>query len=305
MARRKKRKGIRSDPSGPYALARKGELKEALALYANLPQDRLVRRRRCELYLLTGRRDELFELLESVSDEERGSILDALSLLVRNEPGRLRVARFRRNRGAERELLDLAMVRSQVVIPESSVSTLDEAPDSESAERSDSVAVTDAFIHRSTSVIVPSANRLVWRILPSAPLGDVDLRNVGASSKPSSKVDDHQVDRLAFLDSLGPDAWYQGSELSQAIYYVAVFGELAVADSVTYGNAIYWFRGPPDRWKAVFRRNKRDALLLGARRLIHTGDWQQRVLSIVGAAGFVAPHQSQQGSAHRASSRLS
>jgi hypothetical protein len=91
------------------------------------------------------------------------------------------------------------------------------------------------------------------------------------------------VSRLRFIDTLHPQKWYAGSHLGSVVYYVALFPNLAIADCIDVGNALYYVqldRGR-DAWRSVFQLSKREARAVGAKRLIHTGEWKARARSLV------------------------
>ena len=69
--------------------------------------------------------------------------------------------------------------------------------------------------------------------------------------------------------------------LGQRVYLVGLFEHWAIADSEDYGNALYFCPADGDKWKAVFRLDKQHALAAGARRIVHTEGWQDRVRRLV------------------------
>jgi hypothetical protein len=87
---------------------------------------------------------------------------------------------------------------------------------------------------------------------------------------------DADLERLRFIEALGPNAWFEGKDVGVRRYLVAQFGAGVVADCPDVGNALYYYRGDGD-WKDVFRSTKLDALRLGAKRIIHRGDWKGRL----------------------------
>jgi hypothetical protein len=90
------------------------------------------------------------------------------------------------------------------------------------------------------------------------------------------------LERLIFLDGLGPKEWYAGSHLGKRRYYVAVFDRVAVADTPDWGNALYYCAVSGERWKTVFRLSKDEARRAGARRIFHDGDWRGRLKRVLG-----------------------
>ncbi len=89
--------------------------------------------------------------------------------------------------------------------------------------------------------------------------------------------------RIAFIDALAPETWFAGSHLGSVVYYVALFPHIAIADCIDFGNALYFVRRDrgADNWRSVFQLDKRSARSAGARRIVHTGAWQERVRSLV------------------------
>jgi hypothetical protein len=125
----------------------------------------------------------------------------------------------------------------------------------------------------------PRGEQLDWEVLPAGwwnrrHASQLDDGGIGL-------VTDWDEDRLRFLDSLSPRMRYSGSHLGQRLYFVAVFDKLVVADTGEFGNALYTLVCADDRWKSVFKRTKAEALRLGARRIVHRGNWQGRVLTLM------------------------
>lgn len=87
------------------------------------------------------------------------------------------------------------------------------------------------------------------------------------------------VDRLLKIASLKPAATYEGLHLGRRQYFVFEFEHLTVAECWLNGNALYYCHDAD--WRVVFCLTKREALDAGARRLVHRGDWFDRVRSIV------------------------
>lgn len=293
MTRRRRNRKASFDPSQPYGLARSGRVLEAISEYEAVPPNPLVRRRLAELYLVAGREEQLRRLLATTEGDEQYRMLESLRLLASDAPGHLKVGRFRRDRHRENELLE--KTKSDLTGARRSSAVVSAAPVAR-APRIEVESVSDgtqsSFLglanHTADSIVIPPRNRLRWEVLPQGP---APLRSASPFQDPVRPLPEkgrEQGERLRFLDGLGPSEWFRGSELADAIYYVAVFGDLAIADTVTYGNALYWYRGPDGAWKGVFRRNKRDALTLGARRILHTGDWMGRASAIVRDRGALS-----------------
>lgn len=132
----------------------------------------------------------------------------------------------------------------------------------------------------------PSAAQLTWEILPKGwwRLGQhAGFPRVGANAThPDASV---RLERLIFLDTLNPIAWYAGSHLGDRRYYVATFPGVAVADTPDWGNALYYYRTSGDSWQSVFRLSKIEALRAGASRIYHSEGWQERLRHIVRNSG--------------------
>ena len=126
----------------------------------------------------------------------------------------------------------------------------------------------------------PLSTLLDWEILPSEALPTGGGQTFGVATP--SQTRGEQPRRLLLLDSLNPKRWYRGSSLGTRVYFVAVFEGIAIADAVDFGNALFYYTGTDNEWMKVFRRDKREARVLGAKRLVHTGDWEERVRRLVG-----------------------
>jgi hypothetical protein len=127
---------------------------------------------------------------------------------------------------------------------------------------------------------IPLPELLTWEVLPEESL-DLRWMNAFHESNPSASPYERRehFDRLRFLRSLGPLRWFEGRRLGQRVYFVLVFGSLVIADSPQYGNALYYYIGPD--WQAVFSLSKSDARAQGARRAVHTGEWEGRIRVLV------------------------
>jgi hypothetical protein len=130
--------------------------------------------------------------------------------------------------------------------------------------------------------VAPASGILDWEILPAGWWRAKSFDDL-LSASPASPIRPWQEERLELLAGLNPTAWYRGYDLGARIYYVALFPGIVVADSGDFGNALYYYLCRDDSWKSVFRRSKREALQSGANRIIHTGNWQARVISLVDA----------------------
>lgn len=122
---------------------------------------------------------------------------------------------------------------------------------------------------------------LEWEVLPP---GWFDRYSAGFGAPrtgPFESQPDVQLwERIEAVMSLGPNVCYNILKLSSRLYYVALFESVAVADSPDYGNALYWLPLDGDNWKTVLHQPKFAALRSGARRIVHHGDWKDRLRKI-------------------------
>lgn len=136
-------------------------------------------------------------------------------------------------------------------------------------------------------VALDSAERLEWEILPRSVIAKV-LRdpNRWASSFGNEKAKRETFDpkRISFLASLNPIRWHMGSQLGKSEYLVAEFEGIAIAESPTFGNAIFYAYSREVDWKRVFSLPKKIALQRGAFRMVHTDDIQTRIRGLLSAA---------------------
>jgi hypothetical protein len=89
-------------------------------------------------------------------------------------------------------------------------------------------------------------------------------------------------ERIKFVADLGNASWYAGRHLASPRYYVADFGNVAVAECVDEGNAVYLVHATNSLgWRSVFRASKREALERGARRIEHRPGWQDKLRQVV------------------------
>lgn len=124
------------------------------------------------------------------------------------------------------------------------------------------------------------ADLLSWQVLPPGRLGSWLARNGWTTASPHPDV----ARRIEVLDELEPIQWYAGSHLGAAVYLVAEFRIVTVADSLDYGNALYYCFPQDGDWRRIFRLDKQEARKEGAKRIIHTGDWEQQVRRLVGGS---------------------
>jgi hypothetical protein len=118
-----------------------------------------------------------------------------------------------------------------------------------------------------------------WEILPPGSILD-RIRSIrGGPSEVTEEIKE-RAERLTFIDSLGPLRWWRGIPLrGNREYFVAEFDRCVIADSPTVGNAIYIYGKEPEKldWQGVFGGTKMNALALGAKRIVHQGEWRAKL----------------------------
>ena len=130
-----------------------------------------------------------------------------------------------------------------------------------------------------TKVFLPDSvadRQIQWEVLPP---GWWRTGSKRAGRQGEDRRRSIPIDRLEFLDTLKPQAWYRGSHLHNRLYYVADFGKLAIAECPDFGNALYC--AATEDWRTVFRMTKREALSAGARRVTHHGNWRSRIRALL------------------------
>jgi hypothetical protein len=91
------------------------------------------------------------------------------------------------------------------------------------------------------------------------------------------------AERIAFIESLKPSAFYTGEHLSSQRYVAFEFERVVVAESSFEGNALYYvWKGEVD-WQIILTLPKGEALKAGAKRIIHDADgtWKGRLRRLV------------------------
>lgn len=148
------------------------------------------------------------------------------------------------------------------------------------------IAIAPPVASRTAAITPPPllAAELTWRLLPEGWWRDIEYLPPLPTRRESSPValrEEHE--RIRFLASLGPQAWYEGAHLDRRVYRVAVFPGIAIADTVSYGNALYYCLREGNNWMSIFRLTKRGALDAGASRIFHRkgGGWETRVRDIL------------------------
>lgn len=129
----------------------------------------------------------------------------------------------------------------------------------------------------SVSRVTQVSNVLDWTVLPPG-----WWRSRRFSGGPFSRPNANEpvdIERIEFINDLAPAAWYEGQSLGTRQYFVAEFDGVVLAECADWGNALYYCVGRND-WRLILRRSKRDALSLGAKRILHKGDWRKRIRSI-------------------------
>jgi predicted nucleic acid-binding Zn-ribbon protein len=128
------------------------------------------------------------------------------------------------------------------------------------------------------------AQELTWEVLPAGWWRDeAFVRRIQAEAAKEGVILD--IGRLVKLESLSPKVSYRGCFLDKSTgyrrypYYVFEFEQVAIADCQELGNALYY--ASAKEWREVFRLTKRDALRVGAGRLVHRGDWFARARALV------------------------
>jgi hypothetical protein len=131
--------------------------------------------------------------------------------------------------------------------------------------------------------ITISAKRLKWEILPPGWWNDKKLISQQAALEPTLKPD--EIERFKFIDSLGPQEWFQGNNyLRRRSYYVAVFRSCVIAESAKYGNAAYVVYDTAN-WQSVLNHPKRQVIQLGPKivtKVRHVQNASLRIAAIVG-----------------------
>ncbi|GEM_PF-3003667 len=129
------------------------------------------------------------------------------------------------------------------------------------------------------------ARPLRWEVLPPGWW----RRHFGLtkSESRSQELGHDDVERLRFIDSLQPKEWYAGEDyLGRRSYYVAVFSNCVVAESATYGNAVY-IVFDMQNWRTILSHTKRQVLDLDdcvVSRIPHILDWRSKLVGLVKGA---------------------
>ncbi len=123
---------------------------------------------------------------------------------------------------------------------------------------------------------------LKWEILPPGWWSDkTQISKI--TSKLGSKAGQLFVERLKYAESLKPDKSYIGeSYLGNRLYYIFVFPNIVMAECPMFGNALYYLSEENiENWKEIFAKSKKEALSLGAHRLLHIGTWKSKLNKFV------------------------
>lgn len=84
-------------------------------------------------------------------------------------------------------------------------------------------------------------------------------------------------ERFEYLSRLSPVRWWEGEVLGERVYVVAEFRSVAIAECIKDGNAAYIVATTQD-WKMILGKTKAEARNLGAKRIVHSGNWRERML---------------------------
>ncbi|HIB65301.1 MAG TPA: hypothetical protein EYO33_09365 [Phycisphaerales bacterium] len=133
--------------------------------------------------------------------------------------------------------------------------------------------------------ISEASGRLPFTILPPGTdpwrrLGSWELRSIASQAGFDSE-------RISFLESLRPIAWYNSALEAEARYLVAEFDGVAIAESGEEGNAIYFVKSQVGDWKRILALTKAEARSEGAKRIVHDpgGKWRARLRTLVARLG--------------------
>ena len=125
------------------------------------------------------------------------------------------------------------------------------------------------------------AASLSWQVLPPGWWNDTKYTN--RLTKPNG-VSNLVIERLRFVDSLGPRSRYIGSpRFGNYAYWVFVFASHVVAECPLEGNAIYVINDTKD-WRSLLGRSKRNLLTVApdrVERIVHNGDWKTKLRVIL------------------------
>jgi len=123
-----------------------------------------------------------------------------------------------------------------------------------------------------------------WEILPEGE-GLIEDTSAGGSGSAHERASAMRIERLRFVDSLKPIKWWRGRVLNGASsneYLVAEFDRIFVAECPQSGNAIYYLvRVDGIDWQSIFKRTKQEALDAGAKRVLHTKGWKDRLIAVI------------------------
>lgn len=134
-------------------------------------------------------------------------------------------------------------------------------------------------IREGCAQLASRAKSLTWQVLP--PGGWKKFLSSPYARHVDEAAPQFCPERLAVLDTFGPQEWYAGSQLGHTVYMVAIFDRFAVADTPERGNALYYCPVDAGGWKTVFQLAKAEALQGGARRIVHTAGWQMQVSKLL------------------------
>lgn len=121
-----------------------------------------------------------------------------------------------------------------------------------------------------------------WEVLPAQWWRDPELfRRVVRHANPADSL--LMLERIEWLDTFGPLEWRCGPEVLSRMYFIALFPRYAMAENIRGSNALFVLDRSHGNWRVVFRGDKREAIALGAHRIIHDryGAWRRKVADLL------------------------
>lgn len=124
---------------------------------------------------------------------------------------------------------------------------------------------------------------VAWDILPPGTV-DEAVERLFAGKQPTQQERETVEERFNFFMSLNPQSLVFGRSGFQRYFGALLRDDLVVFENVEYGNAIYVMF---DNWEELSQKSRID-LLSGKfgenfERVVHTGDWQEKVIKIIEA----------------------
>ena len=120
-----------------------------------------------------------------------------------------------------------------------------------------------------------------WDILPPGTIDEIIAR-IFPGAKPTEDDKNTTIERYNFFMSLNPKSLVYGQSGFQRYFGALINDDLVVFENVKYGNAIYIMF---ENWQELSQKSRIE-LLSGKfgekfERVIHTGDWQNKVRKII------------------------